>query len=52
MVEFNYLEKVRWLEMYGVDLHPVLVSRRSRVVPCVDDTGLAVRDERRGVAPV
>ena len=25
--EMTYLEKVKWLDMYGVDLHPVIVSQ-------------------------
>ena len=26
--EMTYLEKVKWLDMYGVDLHPVIVSSK------------------------
>ena len=26
MTEYKYLDRVKWLEMYGVDLHPVRVS--------------------------
>ena len=34
--EMTYLEKVKWLDMYGVDLHPVMVSKI-----CISDTHTA-----------
>lgn len=31
--ELNYLDKIKWNDMYGVDLHPVLVSDISNSIP-------------------
>ena len=33
--EMTYLEKVKWLDMYGVDLHPVIVSSSSWVLNAI-----------------
>jgi hypothetical protein len=30
--EMTYLEKVKWLDMYGVDLHPVIVSKTKPII--------------------
>jgi hypothetical protein len=30
--EMTYLEKVKWLDMYRVDLHPVIVSKTKPII--------------------
>lgn len=35
--EMSYLEKVKWLDMYGVDLHPVIVSSSSTKINHIRD---------------
>ncbi|GFU82058.1 hypothetical protein TNCV_517381 [Trichonephila clavipes] len=43
-VEMSFLERVRWLDMYGVDLHPVLLRV---LVAALWDKKLAFRTRER-----
>lgn len=41
VAEMRYLDRVKWLDLYGVDLHPVLVSEADvlRVAQAVENNG-------------
>jgi hypothetical protein len=39
VAEMRYLDRVKWLDLYGVDLHPVLVSCLHVCVKSLDVRG-------------
>ncbi|XP_014291241.1 band 4.1-like protein 4A isoform X2 [Halyomorpha halys] len=50
VAELNYLEKVKWLEMYGVDLHPVVGEDNTEYFLGLMPTGVIVLRNKNKVA--
>ena len=49
MAEMTYLEKVKWLDMYGVDLHPVVGEDNIEYFLCLTPSGIIVLRNRNKV---
>ena len=49
MAEMTYLEKVKWLDMYGVDLHPVVGEDNIEYFLCLTPSGIIVLRNRTKV---
>ncbi|KAL1110364.1 hypothetical protein AAG570_007895, partial [Ranatra chinensis] len=50
VAELNYLEKVKWLDMYGVDLHPVLGEDNTEYFLGLTPAGVIVLRNKTKVA--
>lgn len=50
VAELNYLDKVKWLEMYGVDLHPVVGEDNTEYFLGLMPTGVIVLRNKNKVA--